>query len=194
MIRRSIANVLLAVAATGGPLSAAGQEEAMSAEDEVRALQGSEFGRTLQDARLFSHLSCTLTAMGQLTVKNRVRPGWDYALAHCQGRYVMLLLQDLNVKSDMDNRWRIADTKLLPKVIGIEDDPNRPYGLYLFTPDECQISGNWGTKFYVVVRQSGRKRMDWRTGVEGVWSYDLNRKRIVSLSPRRVVCEKPDPD
>jgi hypothetical protein len=182
----------------GSAAAFAGEEPQVSAEQEAQALKGLEFAPMRMEARLFDHLSCTLQGSGSVVVRRRVHEEWGNDMALCQGRYVMLLTQLHKGATHKENRWRVVDAAVLPEVVVISSDPREaarpPEGLYLYTPDECTLDGTWGTSFYAVVRLGKRKRMDWRTGVEGAWGYDLKRQRIVPISTKRVVCNKPEPD
>lgn len=179
--------------ASGAAMAGEGQPP-LSAQDEAQALVGGEFGHDAMRGRMSDRLSCTYQGGGVLHVRGREHPGWSEGLALCQGRYVMLLMRFLRGKTNEENRWRVVDAAALPEVVGIEFDPERPEGPYLYTFVECRLNFGGGSEFYAVVRLSKRKRMDWRTGVLSAHGYDMSRQRIVQLSPKHVVCMKPDPD
>ena len=182
------------VAAAICTAAAAGEPPALSVEQEVQALKGGEYGPTRQDERLFGHLSCVLVGSGPVGSRGFLHKGWGDTLVQCGDRYVMMLMRFHEGKTHAEDRWRVVDAVPLPPVVGILPDASRPDGPYLYTPDECMLDNRWGTSLYAIVQVGARKRMDWRTGVEGAWGYDLKRQRIVPLSTKRVVCTKPDPD
>lgn len=185
---------MLACCASTAATAGEPDTQAMTAEQEARALIGLVHGPTWMQGPIVDHLSCIDYGAGTLILRGREHVGWERSLAQCQGRFVMLLEQFLGGKTTAERRWRIVDAYLLPEVVGIQFEPDKPEGPYLYTPDECSLDGRWDSKFHAVVRLGKRKRMNWRTGVLGAWGYDMKRQRIVPLDTKRVVCHKPEPD
>ena len=162
----------------------------MTAEEEVRALIGIEYSIQRPWERLVGHLSCIDGGGGILQIGGVDHEEWAYGRVECRGRQVLMLKRSLSRKEGKA-RWRVVDTLLLPLVLLDRYVPDDPINLWLFTQEWCTLDGRYDTDFVALVRWSEREQIDWRSGVEHAWTYDLERKRIVPISTKRIVCEQP---
>lgn len=167
----------------------------VAVEEEAKALIGLEHEALGDHQLLAEHLSCRYVGSGTITLNQHPQGEWSDSLADCQGRFVMTLDKLVQSGTGERRRWRIVDAVLLPPAL-ISKDADRPEGPYLYNAsfDDCTLDGRYGTSFYALVRHGKRDRMTWRSGVAGAWGFDLRQGRIVALSLRRVVCQRPDPE
>lgn len=167
----------------------------MSAEDEAKALVGLEVEARYDKQLLVDHLSCRQVAEGTLFVRGKRLDDWSDRLVECQGRYVLMLQKYIGHRDGGGPRYKVSDAVLLPPVLLIHDEL-RPEGPYLYNSggDSCTLDGRYDTLLYAVAREGKNGKMTWRSGIEEAWTFDPVQGRIVSVSPKRVVCKKADPD
>lgn len=83
--------------------------------------------------------------------------------------------------------WRIVDALLLPEHLQ-EFDPDRLNELMAFDNNQCEQVRRPVSSFVVLARFGNRQDINWRTGVDKAWTFDIKAGRIVPLSTRRIVC------
>lgn len=164
---------------------------AMTVEEEARALIGKEYTFRMQGQRISPELSCTSEGGGLLFINGVFDDEWASGAVKCQGRAVEVLKRAVG-EADGDTTWRIIDTLVLPPYKE-SPNPKRPNALRLAAAGPCELDGRTDTFFIALVRMGKRDRIDWRTGVEKAWTYDIERGRIVPLSTKRIVCYRPEP-
>lgn len=186
MRRPSIALALMACIAVAG----AAEPVQLSAEQEAKALVGLELGDLHDNELLADHLSCRQVGGGPITQRRKTITGWFDRTAECRGRYVLMLERQV-----ADGRYRIVDSVALPTFLWDRDEqhPEGPY-LYSSSVDDCALDGHHGTTLIAIVREGKSRKITGSQGIVGAWTYDTAGGRIVSLSPKRVVCMKADAD
>jgi hypothetical protein len=187
-MRRRAWAFALALAAT---TALADGRPAMTEAEEAHALIGIEYTSRLHGERITSRLSCTDQGGGLLHGDDISHDEWSHGLATCQGRTVVILRRAIGEVNGRTT-WRIADTLLLPPV-QLDPAPERPNALRLFGTGDCELDGRTDTFFITLVRWGKHDRIDWRSGVERAWTFDIKRGRIVPLSTRRIACYRPEP-
>lgn len=173
---------VLALASTAAH---AGGKPILTAEDEARALIGIKYDpRVLGEKLAPGKLSCTDEGGGRLHLDGVSYDDWTEGLAKCQGRMIILL----------EHAGRIVDTLLLPP-LQLYRSPKRPNALMTISSGEgiCGASARPDTSFVALVRWGRRDRIDWRTGVERAWTFDVERGRIVPMPTRSIECEWVEP-
>lgn len=165
----------------------------LKAETEARAMIGKESSARAFDERIVpNELSCTHQGGGMLVVNNKFSDVWGSSVARCQNRLVLLLEQKVG-RSERGLKWRIVDALLLPRdVTQTDPDPNR-LRLTHGTVGDCEWEGHMDRSFYAALRYGDRTEVDWRSGVEHAWIFDLDRGRIVPVSPEGISCERIEP-
>ena len=163
----------------------------MSAEKEARALVGVKYVPGIQGEKFTSRLSCTSDGSARLSIAGVPYPEWSFGTALCQGRHVETLEQRVSEENGVTT-WRIVDALLLPPVAA-DWDPHRQNKLQISLMGECTLDERTDTSFFALVRWRDRERVDWKTGVEHAWTYDIEKGRIVPVSTKRVVCEWLEP-
>lgn len=167
----------------------------MSAEEEVQALIGSEYVLFVNGMRIMPGLSCTDEGGGVIerdkrVVSDRYRAGY----ANCQGRYVVMLTEVVG-RVDGGIKRKILDAVALPPTsyesLDTSDDP-----LHFEYDGYCTLDGETGTSMIVTLRYGGRtepgEEIDWQSGLEQAWGYDLEALKIVPIDLQRIVCYVPD--
>ncbi|MCM5677925.1 hypothetical protein M8A51_00070 [Schlegelella sp. S2-27] len=131
--------------------------------------------------------------VGGSVVWNDGRPmdEWSFGEFICNGRSIALLKRQVGEASNGPT-WRIVDALPLPSYEQ-HGEPKRPNALRLYFNGECELDGKTDTLFFALVRFGKRDRIDWRTGVERAWGFNLTAERIVPLSTKRIVCYRPEP-
>jgi hypothetical protein len=160
--------------------------------EEIKALHGLEYVNAMpEQQRVASHLSC-IDEGGALIFENGVlHRDWAKGVIQCQGQWVVALQRKVGMVG-RHIKWRIVDTLVLPP-ISFDPDRSNAEALELVAEDHCEVKGLPNTTFIALVRFGKRQRIDWRTGVEKAWTFDIKRGRIVPLSTKRVVCEPYEP-
>lgn len=183
------------LAALAGALVAASAVYAgADSQQEAQALIGLEYQLstgTTNGQTIAEHPSCSNVGGTLMWVRGKSFDDWSAGEFECKGQRILLLKRQVNA-SGAAVRWRIVDTQLLPPYAPGFDD-KRPFAPRLHSTGECALDGRTDTLFFVLLRWGKRERVDWRTGVERAWGFNLDAERIVPLSTRRIVCEKPDP-
>jgi hypothetical protein len=169
--------------------------EALSAqitpEAEARALIGLEYKGTFIGERFTDDSSCTDGGGGSPVSNGKVTHEWAFGEAWCQGRVVIFLQRRIG-REEKQPIWRIVDAVLLPPFQrGSTQRIHDQVAMYLV--GDCRLDGSIDDFFVALARFGDRKRVDWRTGVKHAWAFDLEHARIVSVSMKRVVCERPTP-
>lgn len=163
-----------------------------SAKDEARVLIGIEYTPRIHGERISpAQLTCTDEGGGLLNARDLPAETWSYGLARCQGRMVVMLQRKIG-EVDGYVTWHIVDTLLLPPV-HLEPQPDRPNALRLFEAGDCEIDGKTDPFFIALVRWGDHEQIDWRTGVEQAWTFDIDQSKIVTLSTKRIICYRPEP-
>ena len=163
----------------------------MPVEEEVRALIGVEYSPGIQGEKFTSRLSCTRSGGGLLYLNGVFNDEWVAGTGTCQGRTIKTLERMVKEENGL-SIWRIVDALLLPPVAD-DWDPNRQNKLQISLMGECTFDGETNTSFFALVRWRDREQVDWKTGVEHAWTYDIERGRIVPVSTKRIVCEWLEP-
>lgn len=184
--------ILLAVSATACAVHPA-------VEDEASALKGIEYTPRIHGERISpAQLTCTDEGGGLLdegggllNVRDLPAETWSYGLVRCQGRMVVMLQRKIG-EVDGYVTWHIVDTLLLPPV-HLEPHPDRPNALRLFEAGDCELDGKTDPFFIALVRWGDHEQIDWRTGVEQAWTFDIDQGKIVTLSTKRIICYRPEP-
>jgi len=161
----------------------------MTVAEEARALIGIEYTPRLTGDQITDRLTCTDEGGGLLDNDGM----WSHGLAKCQGRWIVILLHAVG-KVDVHTTWHITDTLLLPPVEVLWSS-ERSNALYLSSAEEgaCEVRGRPNTYFIALTRWGKRDRIDWRTGVERAWTFDIKHGHIVPLSTKGIVCESIEP-
>jgi hypothetical protein len=180
--------------AIAGHSTGAQAAQAMTASEEAHALIGIEYVLPAFGAPIApDKLSCTDEGGGFLADGAAPDKEWMQGRAICQGRTVMMLQRRVGEVNGQDI-WRIVDTLLLPP-IALSWNPKHPNALLFSYSFEgaCELHGRPNISFIVLTRWGKRKHIDWRTGVERAWTFDLKRGRIVPLSTKGFTCEWSEP-
>jgi hypothetical protein len=174
--------------------ASAGHLPVMTASQEARALIGVEYflssiGKPIAPGKI----SCTEVGWGSLSDSGAPEDEWSQGQVRCRGRTVITLLHKVG-KKDSQDLWRIVDALLLPPIEAFWN-PKRPNALSFSDAVEgvCELRGRPHIPFIVLIRWGKRKHIDWRTGVERAWTFDLKRGRIVPLSTKGFTCEWSEP-
>jgi hypothetical protein len=166
---------------------------AATAAEEAGALIGMEYVIPMAGERIApDRFSCISEGGGMLLSNGMPRNDWATSTVTCQERPVILLERFVNRLSPSETTWHIVDTLVLPRYER-DPDPSRPNALRLFQTGDCELDGKIDTSFIALVRWGKREKIDWRTGVERAWTFDIERGRIVPLSTKRIVCYRPEP-
>jgi hypothetical protein len=171
--------------------ASAGNEQAARDARELIGLQYRLAPGILNGQVIAERPSCSHVGGATMYVDGHAVDGWAYSEFSCSGRPIALLERRTD-ETDGRPTWKIVDTLLLPNYS--LDDPNRPKALKLYFNGECELDGKTDTLFFALVRFGKRERIDWRTGVEKAWGFDLNAQRIVPLSTKRIVCHQMEPE
>jgi hypothetical protein len=166
----------------------------MTVEEEARALIGTEYAsRALGEGISPGKLSCINEGGGRLHLDGVSYDDWSDGQAKCQGRAVVILKRAIG-EANGRTTWRIVDTLLLPPT-RLYRSSKRPNALMMVSSFEgiCEASKRPDTSFVALVRWGKRDRIDWRTGVERAWTFDVERGRIVPMSTRSIECEWVEP-
>lgn len=188
--RTWIVAVALAFAAT----AYADDKPSMSPNEVAGALIGVESTTRLMGEKVGPDtLSCVDRGGGYMALDNQMLNDWSDAVLVCQGRLIVTLERKVGEANGLE-KWRIVDTLLLPPLQD-EWNPRRPNALMYIHSSEgvCGLTSRPGTSYFTLVRWGKRKRIDWRTGVERAWTFDIAQGRIVPLSTRHIYCEWVDP-
>ncbi|GAB3552557.1 hypothetical protein GCM10027343_38230 [Noviherbaspirillum agri] len=118
---------------------------------------------------------------------------WSINKGQCQGQPVIMLERFISRSAPDVSTWRIVDTLVLPRYMRDPDPGRRPNALRLFETGDCELDGKTDTSFIALVRWGNREQINWRTGVERAWTFDVERGRIVPLSTKRIICYRPEP-
>ena len=154
---------------------------------EYRLAPGIAGGQSIADG-----VPCTYVGGGLVLVNGEMSDKWAYSQLTCHDRPVAILEKKVD-RPDAPDAWRIVDAMALPP-FERDLDPKRPNALRLFGTGDCELDGKTDTLFLALVRWgSKRDRIDWRTGVERAWGFNLTAERIVPLSTTRIVCYRPEP-
>lgn len=182
---------LLAAALACAPAFAA-EFPLMTAEEEARALIGLEVGPYYEGVPFAENLSCTFQGGFPVILRQKEHEEWHDTLATCRGRFVVMLQKFVGNRKEGKLRWRTIDAVALPPVpLYFEEHPDGRY-LYHSTTEVCKLDGRYGTSVYAIVREGKHEWITWRNGIEQAWAFDLKQGRIVSISPKRVVCQRAD--
>jgi len=180
--------VVLSLIATAGLAATACATSPM---EDASALIGIVYTTRMPSGPIAARPFCTHEGGGMLVIDDAFSDEWAFASIDCRGRTI-IALQRFVEAGDGHVTWHILDTLLLPPY---QNDyvPDQPHALRLFDTENCELDGRQERYFIALVRWGERDRIDWRTGVEQAWDFDVARGRIVPLSPKRVVCYRPDP-
>jgi hypothetical protein len=137
------------------------------------------------------HPTCTHLGGAVMWMNGRSVDDWGFSQLLCNGHPIIALEHKVH-SVDPNPKWRVVDAQSLPPYERNADE-GRPHALRLHFTGECALDGRTDTLFFVLLRWGKRERVDWRTGIERAWGFNLDAERIVPLSTRRIVCEKPDP-
>ena len=177
--------------ASGVALADTGAVEA-DVEVSARALVGLETSRlTTSGVPMFDGSHCIFDGDGMVDVRGVTARDWKFGQAVCNGRTVLFLERKIGGGEGAAG-WRIVDVVLLPPA-SHEPVPGRPNALRFAGQGTCEWRGRTDTSFVATVRWAKRERIDWRTGVEKAWTFDIKRGRIVPLSTRHIVCYAYEP-
>jgi hypothetical protein len=155
--------------------------------EEIKSLPGLEYLHVMQGQDVASHLSCTDEGGGFIVQGNVMLDDWSKGLIRCQGRWALTLQRKVG-KVESHLKWRIVDAVALP-LISFDPQPADAEVLRLVGEEHCEAKRLPNTTFMAVVRFGKRQRIDWRTGVEKAWTFDVKRGRIVPLSIKQIICE-----
>ncbi|MCM5681747.1 hypothetical protein M8A51_19645 [Schlegelella sp. S2-27] len=181
----------LSVVLTVAFVAAQADASSLPVAQEAQALIGIEFTAKAMGNPIDPGLSCTSKGGSTIEINGVTVEGWGYGRAVCQGRTVAMLKRIVG-QEGADIRWRVVDAVLLPR-FAWGFDPKRPHAPRLFKVGDCELDGRTDIFFIALVRWDKRDRIDWRTGVEKAWGFDPQKERIISLSPKRIVCHRPEP-
>lgn len=164
------------------------------AQQEAQALIGVEYQFSAESGlrqTIAGRPSCSNIGGTLVWIEGKPFDDWSAGELECKDRRILALKRQLDSPQGA-LKWKIVDTQLLPAYDSGSDD-KRPAALRLHSTGECTLDGKTDTLFFVLLRWGKRERVDWRTGIERAWGLNLKAERIVPLSTRRIVCEKPDP-
>jgi hypothetical protein len=166
---------------------------AITSAEEARAMIGMEYTASMPGERIApDRFSCINEGGAILLINGISQNDWSTSTTTCQGRPVITLERFVKRLGPRETTWRIVDTLVLPRYER-DPDPRRPNALRLFQTGDCELDGKTDTYFIALVRWGKREKIDWRTGVERAWTFDIERERIVPLSTKRIVCYRPEP-
>ena len=156
----------------------------------ARALIGIEYS-VMPGEPITPGSDCINEGGGFIQLANGEHGHWSEGIASCGGRVVLLL--DKRVPGEGPHvRWKIVDALVLPPA-NLDVNPDEPNEARISGAGICELRGRTDTSFVTIVRWGKRERIDWRTGVEKAWTFDIKRGRIVPLSTRHIVCYAYEP-
>lgn len=180
------AAVVLALSSTAASATSPQQQASPLVGLEYRLAPGATNGQVIAE-----YPACTHRGGAVMWIDGRSVNDWGFSQLLCHGQPIIALERKVD-PTDADPKWQVVDTQALPPY---EENAGeeRPRGLSLHFTGDCTLDGKTDTLFFVLLRRGKRERVDWRTGIERAWGFNLKAERIVPLSTRRIVCEKPDP-
>jgi hypothetical protein len=169
----------------------ASEQASLTGEQEIEALKGLQYLLVMHGQKVASHLSCTDEGGGSLSTPGASDSGWSRGMVQCQGRWGVILKRRVGTVESR-TKWKIVDSLVLPP-LQWEPDPADTEALRFIGSDNCALKGRPNVHFFVLARFGKRDRIDWRTGVENAWRFDLKRGQIMPLPIKGIVCEAYEP-
>jgi hypothetical protein len=162
---------------------------------EAKALIGTEFVSQMMGVPISpGRSSCTDEGGGRLYVNGMNLDDWFEGVLSCQGRTIIILKKKLGHENGRP-KWKIVDTLLLPPLTWEEGLGNRSSKLvlHLNADGQCDTRDTSPTSYFALLRWNKREQIDWRSGVEKAWTFDIEKERIVPRSTRDISCEWTEP-
>jgi hypothetical protein len=156
-------------------------------EEEARALIGRDFEPASENLTVIPELSCVNLTGAFVMIRGKEHQEWEGGMLTCQDRYVLVLAKFLGRPDGETPRYHVVDTLIMPPGLSLFLNEQHPEGPYLFEVD-CKLDDHWDTSVYAIVRLGKARWMTWRNGVERAWTFDIQKQRIIEVSPKRVIC------